>query len=239
MPIEISEDQLSNDDFDLQTDTNGDLVLEHQQTGGQFKFDSSSDAWVPVQGLDMQGAALDDAGSVETRDSVTVTQGEATNTLHYGSNQDRQNAGDNGVALGIGSRVTQDDSVAVGFEAGISNTGRSAVSVGLKAGRTNTGSGAVSVGDRANQTNTGSDAVSVGDRAGQSNTGNDAVSVGANAGRTNTGNGAILLGRNAGRFNTQDDVMIVTDQSGNTALEVDLATGDLDIAGTVTENVTF
>jgi hypothetical protein len=219
-----------------------------------------------------------DTDELSVTSSPTVTTGEATDTLHYGNDQDRDNAGDRGVALGIGSRVPRDDSVAVGFEAGKnntgfaavsvgrgagqSNTGGNAVSVGFRAGRSNTGVNSVSVGVNAGRSNTGGSAVSVGREAGRSNTGDDAVgignnalrgdgladpslmgdrvvAIGKNAGRNNTGNGAILLGNVAGESNTRDDVMIVTDQSGNTAMELDLATGDLDIAGTVTENVTF
>jgi hypothetical protein len=63
MPIEISENVLQNDEFSMVTDSNGDLVLEHKPTGGQFKFDSANNAWTPVQGLAMGGANISGAGS--------------------------------------------------------------------------------------------------------------------------------------------------------------------------------
>jgi len=61
MPIEFAEGLLENDDFRVETDTNGDLIQEHKQTGAQFKFDSTKNTWVPVQGLDLEGANLDNA----------------------------------------------------------------------------------------------------------------------------------------------------------------------------------
>lgn len=76
MPVNFDSDNFQNNDFSLVTDNSGDLVLEHKQTGGQFKFDASADSWVPVQGLDMQGADISDAGSIDgndvTVDSATV-----------------------------------------------------------------------------------------------------------------------------------------------------------------------
>jgi hypothetical protein len=55
------------------TDANGDLVLEHKPTGGQFKFDSANNAWTPVQGLAMGGASISNAGNVDVGQSL-VTQ---------------------------------------------------------------------------------------------------------------------------------------------------------------------
>jgi hypothetical protein len=73
MPIEISEDVLQNDEFSMITDSNGDLVLEHKPTGGQFKFDSTANKWTPVQGLAMGGADISSAGNVDVGQSI-VTQ---------------------------------------------------------------------------------------------------------------------------------------------------------------------
>jgi hypothetical protein len=73
MPIEISEDVLQNDEFSMVTDSNGDLVLEHKPTGGQFKFDSANNAWTPVQGLAMGGADISGANNVDVGSSL-VTQ---------------------------------------------------------------------------------------------------------------------------------------------------------------------
>jgi hypothetical protein len=72
MPIEISEDVLQNDEFSIITDSNGDLVLEHKSTGGQFKFDSVNNAWKPVQGLAMGGSDIDSAGNVDVGQSLVV-----------------------------------------------------------------------------------------------------------------------------------------------------------------------
>jgi len=61
MPIEFAEDLLENDDFKVQTDGNGDLIQEHKQTGATFKFDSTKNRWIPVQGIDLENANLDNA----------------------------------------------------------------------------------------------------------------------------------------------------------------------------------
>lgn len=61
MPIEFAEDLLENDDFRVETDSNGDLIQEHKQTGAQFKFDSNKNRWIPVQGLDLEDANIDNA----------------------------------------------------------------------------------------------------------------------------------------------------------------------------------
>jgi len=61
MPIEFAEDLLENEDFRVVTDSNGDLVQRHQQTGAEFRFDATKDRWIPVQGVDLEGASLDNA----------------------------------------------------------------------------------------------------------------------------------------------------------------------------------
>jgi hypothetical protein len=87
MPIEISEDVLQNDEFSMVTDSNGDLVLEHKPTGGQFKFDSTNNAWTPVQGLAMAGGDIDSAGNVDVGQSL-VTQDLTVNGSVTGLNSD-------------------------------------------------------------------------------------------------------------------------------------------------------
>jgi hypothetical protein len=84
MPIEISEDVLENEQFSMVTDSSGDLVLEHNPTGGQFKFDSSANAWTPVQGLEMSGADISGAGSFDSNDA-DVSGPVVSNSLDTGS----------------------------------------------------------------------------------------------------------------------------------------------------------
>jgi len=66
MPIQFSPDDFQNNDFQLAQNNAGDLVLEHKQTGGRFKFDATTDSWVPVQGLDLQGADIVNVGASKT-----------------------------------------------------------------------------------------------------------------------------------------------------------------------------
>jgi len=65
MPIEFGEDVLQNDDFIVETDNSGDLVQTHKQTGAQFKFDTSQNAWVPVEGLHLDGEDIVGVGSID------------------------------------------------------------------------------------------------------------------------------------------------------------------------------
>jgi len=105
-------------------------------------------AWgLDVQnGAQFNGTDLVGVGAAEVEESVTVTAGEASNTLHYGSNQDRGNAGNDGVAVGIGARVPTESSVSVGYQAARDNTGESVTEAGYEAALNNTGFGVTAAG---------------------------------------------------------------------------------------------
>jgi len=173
-------------------------------------------------------AATVNAQTVNTDDSVTVTTGEATNTLHYGSNQDRDNAGDESVALGIGARANGDDGsggtigrhVAVGYEAAQNNTGGRVTASGYEAARSNTGARVTASGFQAANTNTGGRVTASGYQAAQNN----------------TGSGVIAIGFGAARNNSTDNLFVVTDRFGNRRMEMDLNNGDLKIDGSLTQN---
>jgi len=64
MPIEFGEKILRNDDFIVEED-DGDLVQTHKQTGAQFKFDVSENAWVPVEGLYLDGESITGVENIE------------------------------------------------------------------------------------------------------------------------------------------------------------------------------
>jgi len=66
MPIEFGEDVLQNDDFIVETNNSGDLVQTHKQTGAQFKFDVSENAWVPVEGLHLDGEDISGVDNFST-----------------------------------------------------------------------------------------------------------------------------------------------------------------------------
>jgi len=136
-------------------------------------------------------------GSVTTDDSITVTTGEATDTLHYGSNQDRANAGDSGVAVGIGARVPTENSVSVGFQAAQNNTGGRVTAAGYRAARNNTGGGVTAAGYQAAQNNTGFGVTAAGYQAAQNNTGGSVTAAGYLAARNNTGFGVTVAGYQA------------------------------------------
>jgi len=99
MPIEFAEGLLENDDFRVETDTNGDLIQEHKQTGAQFKFDSTKNTWVPVRAnldnaalgtaLDANNNDINNASAIESASvSTTVASiGQVAAVAHPTSNQ--------------------------------------------------------------------------------------------------------------------------------------------------------
>jgi len=93
MPIEFGGDILRNDFFVVETNNRGDLVQTHKQTGAQFKYDVSESAWVPVEGLYLDGADITGVESVEaseatvdsiSADSATVEGTTSTGDLESG-----------------------------------------------------------------------------------------------------------------------------------------------------------
>jgi hypothetical protein len=177
------------------------LEIKHANSGERITLDSS--------GLETR--------SVTSTDSVTVTDGEATNTLHYGSNQDRANAGNNGTAIGIAARASSDGVTAVGRNAARNNTGEKVTAIGVDTADTNTTNGVSAVGFRAARDNAGLDITACGAAAARDNTGNGVTVIGRNCGLSNTGDGLTAVGRNAALSNTAFAV---------TAIGVDAARGD-------------
>jgi hypothetical protein len=177
--------------------------------------------------------------SLTTSKSVTVSDGEATDTLHYGSNQDRANAGGQAVALGIDSRAPTDSSTAVGFEAGKSNTARSVTAVGRGAATFNSSRSLTSVGVEAARVNAGIGVTAIGREAARNNSGDDITAIGLAAGQGASGDGCIYIGKFAGAANSRDNVVIISDRNGNTRAEIDLTNGDLKIEGSLTQNASL
>ena len=222
-----------------------------------WRWDATKSDWVAQAGLGTADSPVPGTAhfeAVSTDDSVTVTTGEATNTLHYGSNQDRANAGDNSVALGIGARANGDDGaggsinshVAVGYEAGVSNTGNNVTATGYRAAQNNTGFGVTATGYRAAVSNTGNRVTATGYRAARGDgladpttMGDDNIGIGASAIRNNQASGLIAIGQNAGINAQTDDQLIITQRDGTRRMVMDLTTGDLSITGSLTENATL
>jgi hypothetical protein len=155
-----------------------------------------------------------EVNSLTTSESVTVTDGEGTDTLHYGSDQDRANAGDRGVALGFNARTPADEATAVGVDSGTTNTGIRSVSIGFFAGRDNSADKTVAVGEQAARFNTGESTVAIGSGAAINNTGPRLSAVGVNAGTDNTGLNVVALGPAAAGQNTGDRCLYIGEQSG-------------------------
>jgi hypothetical protein len=187
-------------------DTDGNLLAEQRY----------ADADTALEIVDGDGNPLQlytgpvQTPSLSTNDSVTVTTGEASNTLHYGSNQDRANAGDDSVALGIGARANGDDGAggtigshtALGFQAAQNNTGFGVTASGYQAAQDNTGYRVKASGYEAAQNNTGNRVTASGFRAAQNNTGFGVTASGYQAAQDNTGNTVTASGYQAALNNT-------------------------------------
>jgi hypothetical protein len=117
-------------------------------------------------------------------------------------------------AVGIRAGNDQDDETAVGFEAGVSNSGGTSTMMGYNAGR---GDGLADV----------------------TTMGDDNIGIGVSAIRDNQASGLIAIGQEAGRDATTDDQLIITDRNGNRRAVMDLTNGDLKIDGGITENATL
>jgi hypothetical protein len=162
------------------------LEIKHQNSGERVALDSS--------GFETR--------SVTSTDSVTVTDGEAANTLHYGSGQNRLNAGDESVAFGIESRAGASNVSTMGFAAGRNQKNGSVTAIGHEAARNSSGAGVTMIGSNAGRASTGQSTVAIGANAARSNSGGNSVLVGFDAGRVNSGRSSIGIGRNALESNT-------------------------------------
>jgi len=196
-----------------------DFTLKYDGTDNELIGEDANNNQIPVP-----------FDAVETDKSLTVSEGEATDTLHYGSNQDRGNAGNQSVAIGIGARAPGDDGsggsigehVAVGYRAARSNTGNrvtaaghqaaenntsgNITAVGFRAAENNTGNGVTASGFRAAQNNTGFGVTASGFAAAESNTGGSVTASGFAAAESNTGGSVTASGRGAARDNTGGSV---------------------------------
>jgi hypothetical protein len=162
------------------------LEIKHAKSGERITLDSS--------GFETR--------SVTSTDSVTVTDGEASGTLHYGSDQDRSNAGSLSVALGIGSRASVLRSVAVGFDAARNNTGNRLTAVGFRAGKSINSPDCTTVGFSAGEKSTGEDTSAFGSRAAEDNSGNKVSVFGFAAGQSNSADLLTARGVFAAQNNT-------------------------------------
>jgi len=251
-------------------ETAGNFILAEDNDGSTVLLEYDGSTWqyrgpVEMNGEDISGVgtltATDatvsgtvDAGTVSTDDSVTVTTGEASGTLHYGSNQDRANAGDSSVALGIGARANGDDGaggtigshVAVGYLAAQSNTGDRVTAAGREAAQNNTGARVTAAGREAAQSNTGDRVTASGYQAARGDgladpttMGDDNIGIGESAIRNNQASGVIAIGQEAGINAQTDDQLIITQRDGTRRMVMDLTTGDLSITGSLSENATL
>jgi hypothetical protein len=183
----------------LADDVTQPLEIKHADSGERITLDSS--------GFETR--------SVTSTDSVTVTDGEATDTLHYGSKQDRANAGNNGTAIGIGARASGDSVTAIGlntarnnaadrltaigFDSARNNTGRRVTASGYNCARDNDADFVSAYGYNSARNNSGDFLTAAGRGSAQNNTAPSVTAVGFVCARNNTGSNLTAVGRNSAR----------------------------------------
>jgi hypothetical protein len=187
------------------------------------------------EGEDARFGSVDaDSGTFD--DSVTIAVGEASDTIHYGRNQDRANAGDNSVAVGVGAQAPGDNGsggtigshVAVGYQAAQTNTGNRITATGYQAAQNNTGFGVTTAGYLAAQDNTGNSVTAAGYQAAQNNTGGSVTAAGYRAAQNNTGGSVTATGYQAARGDGLSDPTTMGDDNigiGESAIRNNQASG--------------
>jgi hypothetical protein len=135
-----------------------------------------------------------EVNSLTSSESVTVTDGEATNTLHYGSNQDRINAGNSGTALGIGARATRDRVSALGAGCAQNNTATNLTASGFQSAQSNAGNTVTTSGVRSAQNNAGDKLTASGVKSARENTGFEVTASGVDSAQNNTGDRVTVYG---------------------------------------------
>jgi hypothetical protein len=196
----------------LADDVTQPVEIKHQNSGERITLDSS--------GFETR--------SVTSTDSVTVTDGEATNTIHYGSNQDRANAGNNGVAIGIGARANSDNVTVSGLNSGKNNTGFGLSASGFNSALNNTGDDVTASGFNSAKNNTGFGLTTCGAFSAQNNTADNVCASGINSAKNNTGTNLTVSGANSARGDGLSDPTTMGDDNigiGRNAIRNNQASG--------------
>jgi hypothetical protein len=159
------------------------VEIKHASSGERITLDSS--------GFETR--------SVTSTDSVTVTDGEATNTLHYGSDQSRGVAGDNSVSIGIRARAGQNNTATLGHKAGETSTSGNLTAIGTLAAQASIGKDITAIGFRSGDNATGKRSTMIGSFAGQFVSAPRATVIGFRAGENLGGSQTTAIGLLAAR----------------------------------------
>ena len=116
-----------------------------------------------------------------------------------------------------------------GTGAGLDNTGIQVIAIGTDAGNTNTADNIICIGHGAGVGNSGTNSIIIGSDAGNSNLSTRCVIIGHSAGSNNEGVNSVILGVEAGQGNTISGSFIISNYSLPTYL--DYAAADAAISG--------
>ena len=140
------------------------------------------------------------------------------------------------VAIGenAGQTTQGNGSVAVGVNSGQTTQGNAGIAVGFNAGKDAQGSSAVALGAEAGKDAQGVSAVAIGIGAGQTTQGGSAVAIGASAGQDNQATNSIAVGFNSGRITQGNSALAIGAYAGNSGQSMNaIAVGKE--AGSVTQ----
>ena len=183
-------------------------------------------------------AGMDDCTAIG---QISLEGADGAFNTAVGYRSGRNMVGDECVVIGKESGMDSDGEglVAIGFQAGKGNDQNESVMIGNRAGRDNGDFRLTAVGRSAADGNMGGETTIIGAFAGRDNEGDAAVGLGAFALDDNTGHGVIGIGHSALENNAEDDIFVVTNQNGDPKFKLDLISGDLQIAGEITENASL
>lgn len=110
----------------------------------------------------------------------------------------------------IGSNLVKDnDSIAIGTNAGQTGQGAISVAIGLNAGQIGQGEASVAIGASAGQTSQGQASVAIGAGAGYTGQGSNSVAIGSGVAVLNQGQNCVAIGSGAGFTNQPDDTIVI------------------------------
>jgi hypothetical protein len=102
---------VDNQDITIETDGNGDLNITHKQTSGNLRYNSTSDAWVMNNGIDLEGGLLTDS----TQGYIDLDDGNDLRLSTGSSIED--GSGTSRIELFSGNTFIKDENGAAAFRA--------------------------------------------------------------------------------------------------------------------------
>jgi hypothetical protein len=126
--------------------------------------------------------------------------------------------GENSIALGYQAGMTGQgaNAVALGYQAGLYDQSANAIAIGYQAGMTGQGENSIALGYQAGMSGQGENAIAIGYQAGMTGQSANAIAIGYQAGMTGQGANAVALGYQAGLYDQSSNTIAIGYQAGMT-----------------------